>query len=52
MIHLIIIKSDVSTFPIVTLFRGCVPEVGVSSYVSFIYIYIYIWYALYVFPYS
>ena len=29
---IIIIKSQVSTFPIVIFFRGCVPEMFVTSY--------------------
>ena len=43
-IYLQLIKSAVSTFPIVVIiFRGCVPEVAVPLYdVGFIYIYIYI----------
>ena len=58
---IIIIKSEISTLPIVVIFfRGCLPEVVIPSYaVRYIYIYIYIYawfmhqfYALYVFRYS
>ena len=38
---IIIIKSEVSTFPIVIIFfRGCVSEMGVTSYSVNYYIYI------------
>ena len=30
--HLILLKSEVSTFPIVIFFRGCVPDGVVLSY--------------------